>query len=199
MTVIRDPNTGTGQHVDEDQRAHVNAVTQGEDSDANAHGKAYNINTGSITLTDAVDTPVMYVKNNDTDDLIVHAIAVGMSASTGGTGNQQPIVTIVRNPTTGTIITSSPTDVDIKGNRNYGSSLTASNIVAYKGATGDTMTDGDDHIIMFQGANGRLFASIGERLPPGSSIGVKIKASGSNTSMNVYAALVCHLDTDHSA
>lgn len=197
MTVIRDPNTGNGQHVDSDKRAHVNAVTITEDQDALAIGDSYNINTGTITLTDAVDTPVLFIQNNSVKELVVHAIAVGLSASTGGTGNQQPIITIVSNPTAGTIV-SNATAVDMKVNRNLGSSLTGTSILAYKGATGNTMTDGDDLGIFYQTANGRLYATINLRIPAGSSIGVKIQPSTSNTSMSCYAAAVCHLATDHT-
>lgn len=100
---------------------------------------------------------------------------------------------MIRNPTAGTIISSTPTDVDINSNRNYGSATTLS-VTAYKGATGDTMTDGEDHIIFFQGNSGRLFATINEVLPSSASIGIKFDPQTSNTSQDVYAALVCHLE-----
>tara|TARA_R110002074_G_scaffold144499_3_gene292215 strand:- start:15602 stop:16198 length:597 start_codon:yes stop_codon:yes gene_type:complete len=198
MTVIRDPNSGNGQHVDEDNRAHVNAVTQGQDEDGLHHGKAYTINTGSITLTDAVDTPVLYIKNNEVDDLIISVGSVGLSASTGGTGNQQPIVTVVRGPRGGTIVDNA-TAVDIKANRNFGSALTGDNIIAYKGVTGNTMLNGADMAIFWMDAGTVLNANVNILIPPGSSIGVNLKASGSNTSMNAYVSVICHLDTDHSA
>lgn len=188
--------SGTGKpydlRVNANNEAHVYAVTETAAEFANRNGDAYNINTGIITLTDAVDTPVLYLKNNETRDLHVTAEVVGMDTSTGGTATETVKITVVRNPTTGTIITSTPTNVDIKSNRNYGSSNTLS-ADAYKGATGDTMTDGDDHIIITSPDFSRMFAAIDEIIPQGKSIGIKVEPPTSNTSFPVYVALICHL------
>lgn len=179
--------------VSSEQRAYVDSVQRGKDAQANRIGDAYNLNTGIITLTNATETPVMYVKNNEEKDLVIEAIAVGLGDSTGGDNAIQQI-TIIRNPTTGTII-DTPVNIDINSNRNYGSknTLTAD---AYKGATNKTMTNGENHILFYQTDKGRLFAAIEERLPKGSSIGVKIAPQTGNTSQNVYCALICHLEGD---
>jgi hypothetical protein len=184
--------TGTGElaKVNGDNRLYTQAVTITENDDANKKGLAYNINTGIITLTSAADTPIMYLKNNDDTTLHITAIAVGVGPSTGGSGGI-PKITVIRNPTAGTTI-SNANDVDIKSNRNYGSQNTLSDVVAYKGATGETITDGEDHLILFQTSNGRLFAQIDEILEKGSSIGVKFDPQTGNTSQDVYCALICH-------
>ena len=191
--IIRDGSgSGVSAKVDNDLRLHTRSVTETEEVHVNEEGDAYNVNTGIITLTNDDETPVLYLKNNETKDLIISAIAVGFG-STNGTANNPATVTVVRNPTVGTIITSTPTDVDINSNRNYGSPnvLVAD---AYKGATGDTMTDGADHLVLFQNLNGRLFASINEVLPRSTSIGIKIDPqTTSNTSLRVYAALICYI------
>jgi len=176
--------------VDGNLRLNTHSVTHTASAQANLDGDAYNINTGIITLTDAADTPILYVKNNESRPLFIEAIAVGVGPSTGGSGGV-PKITVIRNPTAGTTI-SNANAVDINSNRNYGSASTLT-VDAYKGATGETMTDGDDHIIFFQNSNGRLFASINEILPKGSSIGVKLDPQASNTSQDVYCAFVCHL------
>ena len=72
--------------VDSDLRLYVNAVQESQSESANEIGDAYNINTGKITLTDAVDTPVLYFKNNEDRDYIIEAIALGLGPSTGGSG-----------------------------------------------------------------------------------------------------------------
>lgn len=195
---IKDGSNGDVMAVDGNNRAHVHAYTSTEEHQANINGDAYNLNTGVITLTDAADTPIMYVKNTDSKDLVIEAIAVGVGPTTGGSGGI-PKITVIRNPKTGTIITSTPTNVDIKSNRNYGSAKTGENITAYKGATGDTMTDGDDHIIFFQASSGRLFATIEEILPQGTSMGVKFDPQASNTSQDVYCALICHFRNSENA
>jgi len=179
------------QRVDKNFRAHTFSITEPELVDANRQGDAYNINTGLITLTDAVDTPVIYLKNNELKEMVIEAVVFGIFDSTGGSSTADVYATFVRNPTTGTII-SGATNVDINSNRNFGSAntLTAD---AYKGATGDTMTDGVDHILVRADTGTRSFVSINEVLPQGTSIGVKIKPPTSNTSVSVYVALVLYL------
>ncbi len=192
MSLIED-GTGGGYQakVSANKRLYTNSVTIDENLEATKTGRSYNINTGVITLTNATETPVAYVKNNETEDLHITAIAVGVGPTTGGSGGI-PKITIIRNPTAGDIITS-PTNVDINSNRNYGSASTLS-VDAYKGATGDTMTDGDAHLLFFQAPSGRLFATIDEIIPKGSSIGVKFAPQSGNTSQDVYVAFICHLE-----
>lgn len=189
---IRD-GSGSGflAKVNGNLRLYTNSVTVSEDQQATKIGNSYNINTGVITLTSANDTPILYVKNNETQDLHITAIAVGLSPSTGGSGGI-PKITVVRGPTAGTIV-SNATAVDINSNRNFGSSNTLT-VDAYKGATGNTMTGGEDHLILFQTSNGRLFATIDEVLPKGATIGIKFDPQAGNTSQDVYAALICHLE-----
>lgn len=180
--------------VNANQRLYVNSITTEENFAATQKGDSYNINTGIIDLSDAAETPLIYVKNNEDQPLHIRTIIIGAWTSTGGSGTDGvPKAVFIKNPTTGTIISSTPTDVDINSNRNYGSpkTLTAD---AYKGATGDTMTDGVDHIILQMGTSGRTVVSIDEILEKGSSFGIKYTPQGSNTSQKVYVALVCHLE-----
>ncbi len=187
-TIKNGAGTGHLLRVDANNRAHVQAVAVPAEWNANKNGKAYNINSGIINLGTANDTPVLYLKNNEDEDLHINAIAVGLGPSTGGLGGI-PKITIVRNPTSVDFNTAA----DVVSNRNYGSSETLTADV-YKGADGDTVTGGEDHIIIFQTANGRLFAPIDEIIPKGSKIVVKIDPQDSNTSMDVYVAFICHLD-----
>lgn len=173
--------------VNADQRLWVDASQRSESALANLKGDAYNINTGTINLTDAVDTAVLYVKNSNDMALIIEAIAVGVGPTTGGTGGM-PTITVVRNPTAASF----STDVDIKTNRNYGSTNTLTDVVAYKGATGATLTAGDDHLLFYQASSGRLFATINEVIPKGGSIGVKFDPQANNTSQDIYVALICY-------
>jgi len=188
-----DDGTGAGYSakVNKNKELHVFSVGVTESEYANRQGDAYNINTGLITLTNAVDTPVLYIKNNETRDLQITAEVFGLKTSTGGTATETVDITVVKNPTAGTTI-SNANAVDINSNRNYGSPKT---LLAdtYKGATGETMTDGDDHLFIFSPDFSRVFATIDEVVPQGKSIGVKIKPPTSNTSMPVYVAAICHL------
>ena len=87
--------------------------------------------------------------------------------------------------------------MDINSNRNYGSSKTLT-VDAYKGATGNTMTGGNDHIIVAMGTSGRVAISIDEIIPKGSSFGLKYTPQGSNTSQKLYVAVICHLEDENA-
>ena len=194
-TLLDGTGTRSAQKVDAKNRAHTFSITVSAANQANIDGDAYNLNTGTITLTDAVDTPVLYLKNTHDSKIInVSAIAIGIGPSTNAVLTNTPlaIVTVVRNPTAGTII-SGATNAAINSNRNYGSANTLTADV-YKGATGNTMTNGDDHLYLFQTGPGRLFATIDEVLPPGSSMGIKIDPAPSNTDMMIYAAIIMHVE-----
>lgn len=182
--------TGYLAKVNANQRLYTQTVSIDENLQATKLGKSFNINTGVITLTNDAETPILYIKNNETQDLHITAFALGIGI-TDGTATI-PKITIIRNPTAGTI--TSGTDVDINSNRNYGSSNTLS-VTAKKGATGSTMTGGENHIIFFQVEKGRLFAIIDEILTTSSSLGIKFDPqTTSNTSLDVYAALICHIE-----
>jgi hypothetical protein len=190
--MIIEDGTGTGKmaKVNSGQRLYTRSVSNTEGQEANFDGDAYNINTGYITLTNSVDTPILYIKNNETEDLLIDAIAFGVQPSTGGVSTEMPYATVVSNPTAGTIV-SNETDVDIRSNRNYGSQNSFL-VDTYKGATGNTMTNGDDHLLL-QLSTGRAFATINEILPKGASLGIKFKPTTSNTSIDVYVAVICFL------
>jgi len=184
--------SGTLVGVDAQNRLETFTVTESGDLDASNRGDAYNINTGIISLTNAVDTPVLYIKNNEDRSLIVTGIVIGVFNSTNGSSTADMYATFVRNPTAGTINESAPADVAINSNRNYSSSQTLT-ADAYVGATDDTMTNGDDHIIVRLSAGSRSLIGITEVLGQGATLGVKIKPPTSNTAMSCYVAAVCYL------
>ena len=194
MNIEDGKGSGRRAEVGIGHRLHTHAVTTTGTVNAAIKSLAYNLNTGTITLTNAVDTPVIYFKNNEDIPFVVTSMAVGIGESDGTAAEEVPI-TVVRNPTVGTIITSTPTNVAINQNRNFGSNRTLTADV-YKGATGDTMTDGNDVLYLFASQNARLFAGIDMILPKGTSIGVKIDPPTSNTGMAVYVALIGYLDDD---
>ena len=188
--MIKD-GTGHGYlaKVDADNLLHTRSVQEGEALHSNLEGNAYNLNTGVITLTDAAETPVIYFKNNAEDRFIIESVVLGVWGSDGD--GLDMLATFIRNPTTGTII-SSPTDVPINSNRNYGSTNSL-NADVYVGGTGATLTDGDDHILVRITEESRGFIGINEVLPKGTSFGVKLTPPTGNTSMNCYVAVIGYL------
>lgn len=191
---IIDPQTHNGAKVGSNFRLHVDAIQKSEAQGAIDVGDAYNINTGQIIITGT--TAVLYIKNNESKKLFIEALAIGVGAAIGGnavfTDNVE--IFIVRNPTTGTMITAGVA-VDMNVNRNFGevSTLTAD---AFKGATGETFTNGTDGILIAQNGQGRVFATIGMELEKGNTIGIRINPNLDATNCEVYAAIICHLETD---
>ena len=190
--MIFEDGTGTGKKamVDGNNRIHTSAVTKTEAHDSIDSGDAYNLNTGPINLTGSADSALLYLKNNETNSFVVSSIVIGLGSHDGMSESAE--VTVVRNPTTGDIITDA-VNVDMNQNRNFGSSktLTAN---AYKGKITGSMTDGDDIILFYQTAPGRLFASIDLELTKGDSLGIKVNPNLLSGSVNAYAAIIGYIE-----
>lgn len=191
LSIMDGEGNGTVAGVNGRNRLKVQAISDTGGAEATDRGDSYNINSGSITLTSSNKSAILYLKNNENQDLHITGTIVGMSPSTGGTAETIPVIEVIRNPTAGTIITSA-VPVDINSNRNYGSSKEFS-ANAYRGAEGATITNGESHLIFFSGAGARLVTSINEVLTKGDSIGVNLTPQDSNTNMIIYCAIVCHL------
>lgn len=191
MTMVRDgAGNGHSAKVDGNNRLHTQAVTSSGEEKGAIDGDAYNINTGEVTLTASAISPLIYFKNDETQDFFIEAVAVGIgSATTSDIGE----VTLIRNPTGGDLI-SDGTAVSINQNRNFGSSRTlASTTLAYKGKSGGTISGGNDVALFYQGSSGRLFATVKFLIPKGSSIAVKIDPKISSGNSKAYCAIIGYL------
>jgi hypothetical protein len=184
--------TGTGNKVkvDKNNQMHVFAVTEQEARQATEKGNEYNINTGSIAFStnSTTRTTILYLKNDEDQDFIITAIAVGLGTRSA-TVSDAANVFIVRNPTSGSTITNA-NNVDMNSNTNFGSSKTLkTTTLAYKGADGEGATSGgSDHALLYM-SDGRLFASLNVVVSKGSSIAVEIDGNTSGA-FNVYAAII---------
>lgn len=185
---------GYKAQVDSELRLRVFATTRSAAENATFDGDSYNLNTGIVTLTNTADTPVMYLKNNEDRNLHIQTIVVILGASASGTGESK--ITVISNPTTGTTI-SNANDIDINANRNFGSSNELA-ALAYKGAIGETITDGTNYIQSLISAGSRVAFNIDTIIPKGKSIGIKIQPPASNTSMATEVAFVCRLEDGDS-
>lgn len=190
ITIMDGTGTSTFAKVSSN-RLFTDSVQRSEILESAFDGNAFNINTGTINLTSSNKSAVLYVKNNETKDLVVEAFIYLIGNSTGGSGDM--IISVLRNPTEGTIV-SDATSVSYKGNRNFGSAKTLQ-ADQYKGDEGLTFTDGDVIIeSIFNQAPTRSFISgDGLTLPSGSSIGIEITPASGNTSVNCQFALPCYL------
>lgn len=182
--------------VDKNNQLHGASITRERFQDATIKGNSYNINTGLIGLTTATESAILYFLNdedsvNGSSSFIVDAIAVGIDDE--GTTTGMTTITIIRNPTTGTIIDTTPVAVDMNQNRNFGSNNTLSTTsLAYKGAEGDTLTNGDDIALFLQQPGTRAYYNLDFEITKGSSIGIKMDTDTSGGTTNVYCALIGH-------
>lgn len=189
---IKNGNNGNTAKVDKSARLHGFNVTRTVVEQSTLDSNAYNINTGLITLTTAGESGLIYYKHNEEKDFDVSSIIVIMGPSTGGSASDTTHVRVYKNPTTGTLI-SGATAVEINSNRDFSSSNSLFNSLAYKGAEGSTITDGSSHIESLVNPGTRVGFSISETLRKGNSIAVSLEPNDSNTSMKVMVAIVGHL------
>ena len=173
--------------VNKKGQALVKALTEEELEAAAEDGRSYNVNTGTVNLTSANKSALLYVKNNSTNDIIIPLIGFLIGNSTGGTGDL--LLEVVRNPTTGTIV-SGASAVGVEANKNFGSNKTLT-VNAYKGAEASTITDGTTayYSLMNSAAKQYVITTGWVVLPKGSSIGINVTPQASNTNMDIQIFL----------
>ena len=172
-------NDGSGKgfsvKVDECQRLHTHAFTICANTSATINGDVFDICSGIVTLTTACESGMLYIKNNENDDIIISLQFVNLGTSTGGT--EQSIVTFYLSPTTGTLISGAcPTSVL---NRRIGSS-SALDVDTFNGEEGSTITNGN--AISFPSTS--FTSNSPYVLPKGATFAVSITPPTGNTSMS---------------
>lgn len=196
-TIVDGTGKGYSLKIDVNGSAHVDSISTNREEAQSQKGYAFNINTGNITLTNAATANgVLYLKNNENYDLVITNFFYNFGNSTGGSGNMY--VDIIRNPSTGTLI-SGATAVDVNINRNFGSSRALS-VSAYKGATGLTVTNGETALkSIFNTTAQRVALSAGAiTLPKGSAIGIVFTTPSGNTSLICSFAIACYLEDEEN-
>ena len=191
---IKSGATGEIAKVDTHKRLHVDAITFGRSEQEVELGNGYNINTGTFNLTSANKSAGLYFKNNEDDDIV---LTVMFYIFGGSNANGDITVDVLRNPTTGTIIDNAVACEMAGINRNFGSSFQLKETtLVYKGAEGDTFTNGDKIISSILQTPSRTPLAVGDIvLPKGSSIGFDITPPTGNTSMPIQMAFSFFVDT----
>lgn len=189
--------TGSKRKAEVDTRFRLKtfAVSQNSVSNAGAIGNSYNANTGIINLTSGNKSAVFYIKNNGNADLIIDSLFYLLGNSTGGTGDV--LITVLKNPTTGTLI-SNAVVMEMPGvNRNFGSGKLL-NAEFYKGVEGDTFTNGEKVIeSIFNQSPIRAAVGVGAiHLPKGTSLGIEITPGTGNTNLDVEFAASIYLEDE---
>ena len=191
MKIVDGEGSGAEVGVDSSHRMKALATNIPISLDATVDARGYSINSGVIALTSSTASGVLYYKHLEERPFIVQAALIGVSSA--GTVTDVSTITIIKNPTTGTLI-SGASAVAINQNLDFSSSSALSSSIAYKGAEGNTVTDGDDVAILFHPAGGRLTTQVWAKLTKGNSIAIKIDTNTSSGTTNVYAGIVGHLE-----
>lgn len=186
--MLIEDGTGKGYKlkVSSDNRLHSRAVSETETIHNAEGGRAFNFNTGYITYT--ADGTGIYLKNNEDNQLIITGLAVGIKANSSPVYSSSPYLTLVRNPTTGDLI-SDATAIAANQNRNFGSSKSAT-VDVYKGKSGGTLTNGSDIAYLQLTTAGRSFFTIDFILTKGSTLGIKVTSALSSGSHDAYFAVI---------
>jgi hypothetical protein len=175
------------------------AITDPIQDWAAAQEVKFNLNTGDIgAITNATKITAAYIKNLEDDDLIITALVYNLGTSTNGVGDA--LIDIIRNPTTGDIVTND-NDMAVgpgeSANQNFGSSRLLTGTFL-KGAQGETVISGGAATILTRIATPtRAVIQLGAViLPKNKSLAVNYTPPASNTSQTVQFAFACYLKTN---
>jgi hypothetical protein len=190
MTVI---TSGTGfpyrAKVGSDLRLAVDAITETIEEKAITDGDGYNIATSRITVTNTTENALLFLQNNENQDLIITSVFVNTSNSQGTLVGAQPELKIYRNPEAGDLATT-PT-VITPFNSNYGSNKTLDALI-YEGAEGESLGDFDDIIDVPLSSRAALPLVEFTRtiiLPRGSTYGLTYKPETGSTSVDIIVGI----------
>jgi len=192
MAIIQDAATGKTARVNLDNTLSVHSINISEAEHATDLGDSYNVNSGLVTLTTAGESGVLYFKNNEDRNVHIDSIIIILGPSTGGVTTDTTHIRVYSNPTTGTLI-STALAAEMVQNRNMGATSALSADV-YKGATGNTITNGDALIESLVSPNSRAVFNIDLTIPKGKAVAISYEPNDSNTSMKCMAAFSCHIE-----
>lgn len=172
--------TGKGRKagVDTTNKLLARATIESIFDEAAEEGLANFIGTPLITLTNAAESAIFYIKNNEDVDIIFENFYFVAEATTGGAPDMFR-VSFYKNPTSissGTAVTPL--------NQNFGSSRILDATVEY-GAQGSAVTGGTNAALLsfpigvFNDTNAKLI------LPKGTSLAITVTPPTGNTSMPV--------------
>lgn len=182
---------GNGYLVEVDSRNKLvtASTTQTEEEYHLAKGDGFNVETPVITLTSNAKSGVLYIKNNDDEDLVITGFFNLLGAISGTTSGDMYLY--YEFDTVGGTLISSTSNIITPVNKRAGSTNVLNATVLY-GAEGKTTDTGLKKITSLSTGNGRNTLFVRVILPRGSSVSVSIKPFTGTTSMALIAALDCY-------
>lgn len=177
--------------VDSRNRLHVHGVQESVGQNSAKEGLAFNVNTGTIKLTTANKSALLYIKNEGEYDLHISSIGFLIGNSIGGAGDL--LCQVEKNIGAGTII-STATAPAINTNKNCGSNLVLDAAV-FAGAEAATCSGGEDFYLSLLPGSARVYViNTGDIvIPRGTSICVSMTPQTGNTDMDVQVFLALNV------
>lgn len=190
MSEIIMDGTGTKfkAKVDNSFRLLVDSVSRTQAERAILKGDGYNLNTGLISLTNDSESGVFHIEYTGQNRLVIEEVLVILGDSTSGSG--VGTIKIIKNASTGTLISNGLTATQT--NRNFSSSKTLTSNI-YKGAEGYTVTNGDTFARTTRSDFSSPVSFSAEIIVIGrsNSLSVTYTPPSGNTSQNVIVACTC--------
>lgn len=175
--------------VDSNGFAETKSFTQTFELRHSVLGYAFNLNTGTINM-DSTANGVSYLKNTGVNPLVITAYIYLLGNSTDGTGDG--FVTVIENPTGGTLISGGTTGT-VK-NRNVNSKRTLS--ATWKIGNGSQTVTGGTTLLdtLLASPAGRHSVPVFTVLENGGSIAIKYTPQSNNSSQNCQFAFAVYED-----
>lgn len=197
MSTQIEDGSGSGKRskVDANNRLHTATVARKERDAAINKEDAFLFGSTVIGLTNAVSTPLTYIKNTSDKDLIIESVFLSIGDSTGGTGSGYFTVWKNIDETSGIVTTATACPVT---NMDIGS---AEPFVgdAYIGATGETFTGGTGlHTTILQPSITNVIPiPVPFKIAKGQNLMFSAQAPTGNTSFELMLAItVYYLDNE---
>ena len=186
---LKDGRSGRTAEVDNNNKLLTTATTETASTFAAMGGDSFTINSGSITLTSANASAILYMSNTDDRDWVFNRVFFNAAASTGGTGDW--LAEIIANGTAGTLVSAGTAKAP--QNLNFGSPKTL-DATTLTGVEGSTVTDGAVRItFLIPGVGTRnLIGFDSVIVPPTASIAIRITPPAGNTSLEVQVGFNLH-------
>lgn len=183
--IIKD-GTGSGDtlKITAKNRAVVESIRTTKEEERSSCGDAYIFSSGLVNLTSCMESALLYVLNNECEDLVINRMVILTGASTGSSDTEGGF-NIVVNPTAGTLVDCG--SAGVQRNTNFGSTNTLCVTIA-TGAEALTLTDGTCGAGITHTDINQVH-DLAFTLPKGKSIGVKFTPPSSNSSLNVIINL----------
>ena len=185
--VLKSGTTGSTAEVDAANRIQAFSTSQTNATSKAVAGDSYNINTGTINLTSANSSSLLYLKNTDTVTWTIARVFYNAEVSTGGGGGW--LAEVAANPTAGTLLSGGTAFLPVNFNFSSAKQLIST---CLKGVEGSTATGGT------QAAVSTIIPASGTRvlipfdsviLEPGSSLAVVVTPPAGNTSMDIQVGV----------